>query len=214
MNDVMTGEVAAPAADHADEASRAPSKKVLIIGGVVGVLLLAVGGFVVLGGSGGGDEDLGAVPSASQSAAAQQQATGATTPDGAAEAAAPAEPVGEYTDSLGRDPFEPLYPEASGTAEDSTEATTGGAVTTDIGGGTVTTDPGTTGTPVSLTLDDVSAATVAMTIDGKAVTAPTDGTAFGGGFTIYGVFSDRCAGVLNGEDSFVMCEGDSRTVTR
>lgn len=216
MSESSTGLLEAPrdqAPEQEAETSSTDRRKLfMIVGGAAAVVVVALLAFLFLSGS-GGEEETGLVTPAPRS----------EQPAAAPKAAAPGDKAPQPFDGdLGRDPFAPVFeplpaePDAAtaaagGAAVDPGTTTTGGAPTT---GGT-TTSGGTTGTgtPVTVKMIDVTADGANVTVDGAKYSAKVDGKTFATSFRLYGVFDERCAGLLFGDESVVMCEGDVRTLT-
>lgn len=214
MSESSTGLLEAPQDSNPDDelegAGTDRRKLAMILGGAAAIVAIGLIAFLVLGGSGDGDnvEVVTSAPSAEQPVDAPKEAAPAD------KAPAP------YDGDLGRDPFAPVF-EALPAEPDSASATAGGTIIdpgATTAGGTVadTTANGTTtgsGTPVTVKMIDVAADGANVSVDGTKYSASVDGNTFATSFRLYGVFDQRCAGLLFGDESIVMCEGDVRTLT-
>jgi hypothetical protein len=202
MSETSTGLLEPPAPElEAEESSSGTDRKrlLLVVGGAVGVVVVGLLAWLLLAGGGETPED-GLVAAAPQAPAAAPEEPAAAPED---------EQVPESFDGeLGRDPFTPIYePEAAaaGTGEVAPEAGTSG-------GGAVT-DPAAAGTPVSVTVIEVAGDGATVSVDGESFDATTDGSTFAEVFRLYSTFDERCAGLLYGDQSVVLCEGDTRTLS-
>ena len=183
-------------------------RRLLIIGGaVLGVIVLGLAAWFLLFSGGSANDQSGTVPPApakpSASAAPQPKAAAPAAGAGAAAAA-------KFSGNLGRDPFTPLYPAAAAPAAGGSQAAAGASSGSSTSSGTTAASSG--GTPVSIEMVSVDASSATLTVDGKKYT-PKVGDVFATNFKLYGLFDSRCAGILYGDKSIPLCEGDVTTVT-
>jgi hypothetical protein len=180
-------------------------KPVLALAAVGAALIVGAGAFFFLTGSGSGEEEsaapVGPVPTA---AAPSGQATPAPT----AKPAASAKPA--KASSTSRDPFAPLFPSTAADPAPSSAATAPAGT-----GATPAPSSSTGGTPsVTLSVSEVDpeAQTATVTVNGKKYAA-TLGKSFGEYYMLYSVFNAKCAGILVGDQSTVVCAGNPVTTT-
>jgi hypothetical protein len=198
MSETSTGLLEASTAE-VDTAPTGTDRKrlLLLVGGAVAVAVVGFLAWLLLAGGSPEEEAVVAAPKPAAAAPA------------APDAPADAEQVPEsFEGDLGRDPFAPIFePEAP-----EPEAVVGvpGAPVSDGSTGAV---PGAAGTPVSVTVVEVTADGASLSVDGQAFEAKTDGSTFAEVFRLYSTFDDRCAGLLFGDQSVVLCEGDTRTLS-
>jgi hypothetical protein len=201
MNESSAAVLDAPVTDDVDAAGGSDRKRLLmIVGAAAAAVVLGLVAWMLLSGSNSAEE------------------TGLVTPAPREQAAQPApeEPVVEaapetFDGELGRDPFEPLFEEVS---EEAVADTDTGAVSPVVTDGSATGGTEVTGgTPVRVQMVDVTAAGATVTVDGASYDAVVGGDTFATVFRLYGVFDETCAGILFGDESVVMCEGDNRTLS-
>ena len=191
------GGVAAPAAAEPEE-QKSSRKTLLALGGVVAALVVVGGAFFLMNSS----------PSDPAPVTAVAPPNGAK----AAPAASPTPQVVIKPASVTvakRDPFAPLYPSPTATAE--APSNSGGDPSTAPSAAPLTPDV----TPVTLEVKSIDAGkdVATVSVDGKKYAGLGVGDSFGGHYTLYSVFNPQCVGVLYGDQSVPVCLGKPVSVT-
>jgi cytoskeletal protein RodZ len=192
----------APTVEAPIEEAKGRNSKALLIVGLVAVVVLAVFAYLLFFKSSGSDAaDTGVVPSAAN----HEPAKDATKNNDKAKSDTKKNDKSQTksADVEGRDPFKPLQV-AAPTTDTGTDTTTGD--------GTTTGDTGATAS-VTVGLTAVNKSSVNATVDGKAYKGVGEGETFATNFQVYAIFNDSCAGFLYGDESFVLCEGKSVSLT-
>jgi hypothetical protein len=200
MSESSTGllEAAAPIEDAVPETRS--KRPLLLVAAAAAVAVVGVLAWFLLAGS-GSDVEEGPVAAAPKPAAAAPAEAGPDQPA----------PPAQFDGELGRDPFAPVYeplPDAApGAAAGAPAAPAGVAPVVPAA------PAGGSATQVQVSVKEVSATGATVTVDGTEYKAAVGGETFANAFRVYATFDNACAGLLFGDESLVMCKGDTRSLT-
>lgn len=201
MSESSTGLLEAPAPLDDEVVEPRSKRPLLLLAGAAAIVVVGILAWFLLAGSGSEVEE-GPV------AAAPKPAAAAPAQPAPEESAPPAQFDGE----LGRDPFAPVYEPLPDAAPG--EAPAAAAAAPAAAAPVAPADASSaSATQVKVSVADVTATGATVTVDGTSYKAVVGGETFANAFRVYATFDDTCAGLLFGDESLVMCEGDTRSLT-